>query len=67
MSLRPVCCAERCSVTGPRGIPLRPHFAPPSVTADPGPLNRAEWVKFVAAFFNKELDANSVFAGIKVG
>lgn len=37
-----------------------------SVTADPGPLNRAEWVKFIAAFFNKEIDANSVYNGIKV-
>jgi hypothetical protein len=37
-----------------------------SVTADPGPLNRAEWIKFVAAFFNKEIDANSAFDSIKV-
>jgi hypothetical protein len=37
------------------------------VTADPGPLNRAEWVKFIAAFFNKEIDANSVYDAIKVG
>ncbi|KAI8471552.1 MAG: hypothetical protein J3K34DRAFT_231734 [Monoraphidium minutum] len=35
------------------------------VTADPGPLNRAEWVKFVAAFFNKEVDANAAFDSIK--
>ncbi|KAI8474512.1 MAG: hypothetical protein J3K34DRAFT_518046 [Monoraphidium minutum] len=36
-----------------------------SATADPGPLNRAEWVKFMAAFFNKEVDANDLFAKIK--
>ena len=34
-------------------------------TADPGPLNRAEWVKYVAAFFNKEIDANSLFGNVK--
>jgi len=50
----------------------RKHFLPPQpethnrVTADPGPLNRAEWVKFIAAFFNKEIDANSLYNGIKV-
>ncbi|GBF99797.1 hypothetical protein Rsub_12237 [Raphidocelis subcapitata] len=34
-------------------------------TADPGPLNRAEWVKYVAAFFNKEVQANALYAEIK--
>eukprot|EP00775_Hariotina_reticulata_P008816 gene8816-8995_t len=29
--------------------------------ADPGVLNRAEWVKFVAVFFNKEVEANNLF------
>jgi hypothetical protein len=30
--------------------------------ADPGVLNRAEWIKFVATFFNKEDVANEMFA-----
>ena len=30
-----------------------------------GLLNRAEWLKFAAAFFNKEPEANRVFEGIK--
>lgn len=32
-----------------------------SAYADPGALNRAEWVKFVAVFFNKEVEANNLF------
>lgn len=32
--------------------------------ADPGVLNRAEWVKFVAVFFNKEVEANRLFSTI---
>ena len=34
-------------------------------TTDPGLLNRAEWIKFVAAFFNLEPLANHIFAGIR--
>ncbi|XRB02872.1 putative extracellular protein TR9_065 [Pycnococcus provasolii] len=34
-------------------------------TSDPGILNRAEWVKFVAVFFNAEPLANTVFDGIQ--
>ena len=34
-------------------------------SSDPGPLARAEWVKFVAAFFNLEAHANRVFAEIQ--
>merc|ERR1740130_2395786 len=34
---------------------------------DPGALARAEWIKFVAAFFNLEPHANRVFADIKTG
>jgi len=34
-------------------------------TSDPGILNRAEWVKFVAVFFNVEPLANTVFDGIQ--
>ena len=34
-------------------------------TADPGTLQRAEWIKYVAPFFNKELEANKKFADIK--
>ena len=33
-------------------------------SSDPGMLHRAEWVKFVAAFFNLEPEANRVFEGI---
>ena len=32
---------------------------------DPGALARAEWIKFVAAFFNLEPHANRIFAEIK--
>jgi hypothetical protein len=32
-----------------------------SAYADPGALNRAEWIKFVAVFFNKEVEANRIF------
>ncbi|KAJ2004312.1 hypothetical protein GGI04_001501 [Coemansia thaxteri] len=28
-------------------------------------LGKAEWIKFVAAFFNKEAEANQIFAGIE--
>ena len=34
-------------------------------TADPGPLNRAEWVKYAAAFFNKEVAANKIYDTVK--
>lgn len=30
----------------------------------PGPLNRAEWIKFVSLFFNKEAEANALFDNI---
>lgn len=33
-----------------------------SAVADPGVLNRAEWIKFVATFYNKEDIANDLFA-----
>lgn len=33
-------------------------------SSDPGMLHRAEWLKFVSAFFNKEPEANRVFEGI---
>uniref|UniRef100_A0A383V7H6 Uncharacterized protein n=1 Tax=Tetradesmus obliquus TaxID=3088 RepID=A0A383V7H6_TETOB len=32
--------------------------------ADPGVLKRAEWVKFVAVFFNKEVEAETLFSSI---
>lgn len=32
-----------------------------SAAPDPGVLNRAEWIKYVSAFFNKEDVANRVF------
>ena len=37
---------------------LLSHFPPP------GPLNRAEWIKFVSLFFNKEAEANALFDNI---
>lgn len=36
-----------------------------SAAQDPGVLNRAEWVKFLGLFFNKEKYASDVFAGIQ--
>jgi hypothetical protein len=32
-----------------------------TASADPGALNRAEWIKFVSVFFNKEIEANAIF------
>lgn len=36
-------------------------------TIDPGLLNRAEWVKFLALFFNAEARANELFRGDEAG
>mmetsp|Transcript_20767 Transcript_20767/g.57903 ORF Transcript_20767/g.57903 Transcript_20767/m.57903 type:complete len:663 (-) Transcript_20767:614-2602(-) len=36
-----------------------------TATADPGVLNRAEWLKFIATFFNVEDKANTLFNQIK--
>ena len=36
-----------------------------AATSDPSALGRAEWIKYVAAFFNLEPQANRVFAEIK--
>ena len=36
-----------------------------AATSDPGVLARAEWIKYIAAFFNLEPQANRVFAEIK--
>ena len=36
-----------------------------SASADPGPLNRAEWIKFVSLFFNQEQAAEVAFTAIK--
>lgn len=38
---------------------------PRPVRPPAGTLNRAEWVKFVGLFFNREADASAVFDGIK--
>jgi hypothetical protein len=35
------------------------------VSVDPGTLNRAEWVNFVAAFFNEEVQGAAIFSKIK--
>ncbi|GMH38649.1 hypothetical protein BSKO_06533 [Bryopsis sp. KO-2023] len=36
-----------------------------TATADPSVLKRAEWIKFVSLFFNKEVKANQVYDGAK--
>lgn len=36
-----------------------------SAALDPGALNRAEWIKFVGLFFNREKEASDVFEGVK--
>ena len=36
-----------------------------TASADPGPLQRAEWVEFMSLFFNKEAEAMQVFEGIR--
>lgn len=36
-------------------------------TIDPGLLNRAEWVKFLALFFNAESTANALFRSDQAG
>lgn len=46
-------------VTGPN--PFRTAFAFSS-SQDPGLLNRAEWTKFLALFFNREREASQQFA-----
>merc|ERR1719498_2352393 len=35
------------------------------VSLDPGILNRAEWLNYVAAFFNLETEAAEIFSKIK--
>lgn len=44
---------------------LSPCPPPCPFTLPPGVLNRAEWVKFVALFFNQERAASDIFAAIK--
>ncbi len=55
----PPACWHRNATTNPLLL------LPPSASADPGPLNRAEWIKFVATFFNLEATATALFAGIE--
>lgn len=38
-----------------------PHAPLRSAAPDPGVLNRAEWIKYVSTFFNKEDVANRMF------
>lgn len=35
-----------------------------TATRDPGAVRRAEWIKFLAPFFNKEVEANRLFDGV---
>jgi iron complex transport system substrate-binding protein len=43
--------------TGLRAVPLSDH-------TEPTPLARAEWIKFLALFFDREREANRIFNGI---
>jgi hypothetical protein len=52
----PACCV----VLWGAPLPLLFHRAAP----DPGVLNRAEWIKFVAPFFNREDVANQQFDAV---
>eukprot|EP00887_Chlorella_sp_A99_P001798 scaffold19.g1798.t1 len=36
-----------------------------SAATDPGSLNRAEWIKYLGLFFNKEKQASDIYAAIK--
>lgn len=38
---------------------------PMAATSDMGPLHRAEWIKFVSLFFNREVEANALFDAIR--
>jgi hypothetical protein len=48
----------------PRYVPIHDQLLARSAYADPGVLNRAEWVKFVALFFNKEVEADALFSSV---
>lgn len=38
-----------------------------SATADPGVLNRAEYIKYLAPFFNREAAANELYDQVRPG
>jgi hypothetical protein len=38
-----------------------------TATRDPGAVRRAEWIKFAAPFFNKEVEANRLFDAVSGG
>ncbi|GAX81260.1 hypothetical protein CEUSTIGMA_g8692.t1 [Chlamydomonas eustigma] len=44
--------------------PTQPKAIAFTASGDPGVLNRVEWLKFLATFFNKEVLANSLFNAI---
>ena len=44
--------------------PDQPKAISFSASADPGPLHRSEWLKFVSFFYNMELEAEEVFSKI---
>jgi hypothetical protein len=44
--------------------PTLPRSVAFTATADPGALNRAEWIKFMSLFFNGEATANSMFKAV---
>ncbi|GAB5370076.1 hypothetical protein AAMO2058_001461100 [Amorphochlora amoebiformis] len=39
-----------------------PKFVTYSATSDPGPLHRAEWIEFIALFFDVEFEAANLFS-----
>ncbi len=40
------------------------HIASSTIHLESSPLARAEWIKFVAAFFDKDAEADSIFNGL---
>eukprot|EP00899_Mesostigma_viride_P005666 jgi/Mesvir1/150/Mv13514-RA.1 len=44
--------------------PYRNNYVAFDATTDPGALKRAEWIKYLSLFFNKEAEANAYFADI---
>ena len=52
------------AIFGSSADPSQPKSVAFTATADPGPLHRSEWIKFVSLFFNKEAQAEGAFAEI---
>jgi hypothetical protein len=50
--------------SGNNANPDDPKAIPYAASIDPGTLNRAEWLKFISYFFNKEAAAAEIYNGI---